>query len=170
MKTILDLLAEKHNDWVRIVKSFGCNKDTAEDLVQEMYIKMHILVNKGTNIMYNETEINHFYVFRTLRTMFIDLTRKQSRVKMFSIDDKEEFSEYISFLKNIEQQENSRTISNLYDEINKELEKLHWYDKKIYKYIEGGETIKSLSEKTKISYYSIYNTYRKVKKILLDKL
>jgi RNA polymerase sigma factor (sigma-70 family) len=170
MKTILDLLAEKHNDWIRIVKSFGCNKDTAEDIVQEMYIKMHILVNKGTNIMYNDTEINHFYVYRTLRTMFIDLTRKQSKIKMFSIDDQQEFSEYISLLKNIEQQESSRTISLLYDEINKELEKLHWYDKKIYKYIEGGETIKSLSEKTKISYYSIYNTYRKVKKILLEKL
>jgi RNA polymerase sigma factor (sigma-70 family) len=170
MKTILDLLAEKHNDWIRIVKSFGCNRDTAEDIVQEMYIKMHILVNKGTNIMYNDTEINHFYVYRTLRTMFIDLTRKQSKIKMFSIDNQEEFSEYISLLKNIEQQESSRTISLLYDEINKELEKLHWYDKKIYKYIEGGETIKSLSEKTKISYYSIYNTYRKVKKILLEKL
>ncbi len=128
------------------------------------------MISKGTNIMYNKTEINHFYVFRTLRTMFIDLTRKQSRVKMISIDNDEDYTEYITYLKNIEQQESSRNISILYEEINKELEKLHWYDKKIYKYIEGGETIKSLSEKTKISYYSIYNTYRKVKKILLGKL
>ncbi len=170
MKSILDLLAEKHDDWVRIVQSFGCNLDTAEDLVQEMYIKMHILTKKGTDIMYNETEINHFYVFRTLRTMFIDLTRKQSKVKLLSIDSEDELSEYINHIKNLEHQESSRKISLLYEEINEALEKLHWYDKKIYKYIEGGETIKSLSDKTSISYYSIYNTYKKVKQILLNKL
>ena len=64
MKSILDLLAEIHDDWINIVVSFGCNRDTAEDLTQEMYIKMHRLISKGTNIMYSDTEINYFYVFR----------------------------------------------------------------------------------------------------------
>ena len=33
---------------------------------------------------------------------------------------------------------------------------MHWYDRKIYNHIQSGESIKSLSDKTKISYYSIY--------------
>ncbi len=173
MKSVLNLLAEKHNDWIRIVKSFGCNENTAQDIVQEMYIKIHKLTQKGGNFMYNENEINHFYIFRTLRSMFIDLTRKQGRVKLISLDqdvfnDKEikkifkklkvnEYSEY----DNIEKY--SKTIK-------KQLDTLHWYDKKIYNHIQNGESIKSLSDKTTISYYSIYNTYTRVKKYLQRKI
>ncbi len=165
MKSILDLLAEKHEDWINIVVSFGCNRDTAEDLTQEMYIKMHKLISKGTNIMYSDTEINYFYVFRTLRTMFIDLTRKQGRVNLMSIDTEEFINHYKNNLaKNSQSYLSDETdINQLYKEVNKVLDDLHWYDKKIYQYIEGGESIKGLSDKTNISYYSIYNTYRKVK-------
>ena len=57
------------------MKSFGCNDAIAEDLVQEMYIKIIIKVKKGLDIRYNETEINYYYIFRTLNSLFIDLTR-----------------------------------------------------------------------------------------------
>ena len=43
---------------------------------------------------------------------------------------------------------------------------MHWYDKKIYLIIEGGESIAELSRKTHIKYYSLYNTYHKVKEKL----
>ena len=36
---VLNLLAEKHNDWINVVKSFGASKEVAEDVVQDMYIK-----------------------------------------------------------------------------------------------------------------------------------
>jgi len=173
-KSTLDLLAEKHKDWIRIVKSFGCNQDTAEDLVQEMYIKIHYLITKGGNIMYNESEINHFYIFRTLRTMFIDLTRKQSKVKLISIENTKDYSEedIVNLFKKLHINEYNE-LDNIYKyeiKINNELKKMHWYDRKIYNHIQSGESIKSLSDKTKISYYSIYNTYNKVKKYLSNKI
>lgn len=176
MRSVLDLLADKHKDWVGIVVSFGCNKDTAEDLVQEMYIKMHRLINTGTNIMYNDDEINYFYVFRTLRTMFIDLTRKQKKINIISIDT-EEFIEHYKTQLDIKTQvhlSDEEDLMFLYNEVNRVLDDLHWYDRKIYQYIEDGESVKSLSDKTKISYYSIYNTYRRVKtdlkKIITDSI
>ena len=49
-----------------------------------------------------------------------------------------------------------------------QIDTLHWYDKKIYNHIQNGETIKSLSDKTNISYTSIYNTYTRVKKYLQE--
>jgi RNA polymerase sigma factor (sigma-70 family) len=159
MKSTLEIVAEQHNDWIRIVKSFGCNSETAEDIVQEMYIKIHILVSKGTDVMYNETEINHYYIFRTLRSLFIDLTRKQSKIKIVGYDDlyetliSPEFNEIDD-------------VEKFYEMVNNALDTFHWYDEKIYRYIEGGESIKALSDKTKISYYSVYNTYNKVKKRL----
>lgn len=168
MKSVLEIVANKHEDWINIVVSFGCNRDTAEDIVQEMYIKLHRLIASGTDIMFNKTEVNYFYVFRTLRSMFIDLTRKQQKINLMSIDSEE----FIEMYKNKLDQKTkislyeNQDFKKLYEEVNKMLDDFHWYDKKIYQYIESGESIKSLSDKTSISYYSIYNTYRKVKKEL----
>lgn len=174
MKSTLNLLAQKHNDWIRVVKSFGCNSDTSEDIVQEMYIKIHKLLKKGGDIMYNEEEINHFYIFRTLRTMFIDLTRKQAKVKFVSIENTKDYSteDIINLFKKLHIKEFTEfdNIQKYQNQVENELDKLHWYDKKIYNHIQEGESIKSLSDKTKISYYSIYNTYNKVKKYLHKKI
>ena len=63
-----------------------------------MYIKLHRLIKNGTDIMFNETEVNYFYVFRTLRSMFIDLTRKQNKINLLSIDSEEFIETYKSKL------------------------------------------------------------------------
>ena len=65
------LIAKKHDTWVDIVCTFGCNRVTAEDIVQEMYIKVFLKLQKGLDIMY-EDEINYYYIFKTLKTLFID--------------------------------------------------------------------------------------------------
>tara|TARA_R100001460_G_scaffold97786_1_gene140439 strand:- start:632 stop:1132 length:501 start_codon:yes stop_codon:yes gene_type:complete len=166
LKTTLELIFEKHDDWVGIVCSFGCNRSTAEDIVQECYIKLDRLIKSGTDFMYNETEINHFYVFRTLRSMFIDLKRKEARHGWVDIEgiSNKIFDKYAMVL------DYEFDISEKYEEIQKELKSMHWYDQRVYSYIEGGESIASLSEKTDISYYSLYNTYKNVKKKLKKKL
>lgn len=114
--------------------------------------------------MYNETEINHYYVFRTLRSLFIDLKRKEARAGFVDIEgiSEKKISAMIY--------ENELDVVKKYEEIQKELKEMHWYDQRVYNYIEGGESVASLSEKTEISYYSLYNTYKNVKKKLKKKL
>ena len=77
--TTLEKIANKHDDWVRIVKSFGCKNEYCEDIVQTMYLKMHTLINKGIDISY-EDDINHFYIYRMLKWLFIDLCRKEAKI------------------------------------------------------------------------------------------
>ena len=85
----LNLIAEKNDTWIDIVKSFGCSKETAEDLVQEMYIKIYKYLEKGgSSIMYND-EINYYFIFKTLNSVFIDLKRKGKNIKMVEIDNLE---------------------------------------------------------------------------------
>ena len=61
--TTLEKLAAKHKDWLRTVKSFGCPQEIAEDVVQEMYIRINRLIKQeGLDINYNKTEINYFYI------------------------------------------------------------------------------------------------------------
>lgn len=156
---ILEKLFKKHKTWCKIVESFGCNSETAEDIVQEMYLKIAKIVEKGTDISFGD-DVNHFYIFRTLTSIFLDYKRKESKTGIIGLDELEmqfEDSEEVEYEKK-------------YQKVLEGLAELYWYDRKIYEIIEGGESISELSRKTNISYYSLYNTYRKVKKYLKDKL
>lgn len=157
--TINDIF-KKHNVWIDIVCSFGCNPQTAEDIVQEMYVKIHKKKQSGLNIDYGDNDFNYYYVFRTLKNLFYDLKRKQNKVK---IVDLEYCSNYIS-------EENFIDYQIVYDEIKKSLNKMYWYDKKVYELIESGQSVAQLSRKTGIPYYSLYNTYKKVVKLLKNKI
>ena len=146
------LLAKKHKIWIRIVKSFGCNHTIAEDIVQEMYIKIHHRLKDNLNIMYNENEVNYYYVYRTLQTLFYDLKRKEKNITLINIDDV-----------NIETAILDVDYIKQYDKIQAELSKMFWYDRKVFEVINEGESIAEFSRKSHIHYYSLYNTYNKVK-------
>ena len=77
VRRVLEIIYERHDEWVYLVQAFGCNKDTAEDITQEMYLRMHKVVSKGRDVMYNETEVNAYYVLKTLKSIFIDMKRKE---------------------------------------------------------------------------------------------
>lgn len=146
----MKLLFDKHQDWVNIVKSFGLEEDVCEDIVQEMYYKIQLKLEKGLDIMYNETEINYYYIFKTLRSLFLDLKRKSKNVQKVQLDKVKDLQSDIIF-------------DNTYEKLEKELNDLYWYDRKVFEIITSGESIASLSRKTTIQYYSLYNTFKKVK-------
>lgn len=148
------LLAAKHNDWIDIVKSFGLDRETAEDLVQEMYIKIQLSIeNKGLDISYGDHDINYYYIFKTLRSLFLDLKRKGKNVIRVPLE-------------NIKDMESDVDYTEKYNQIKVELNKMYWYDKKVFELVNNGLSIAELSRKTGIAYYSLYNTYKKVKEKL----
>lgn len=156
---ILELAFKRHKNWIEIVQSFGCNKDTAEDLVQEMYIKLDRIASSGTDLMYKD-DINYFYVFKMLSTMFLDLKRKEGRSIILNLDELPDGT--------IDQ--DMTNYEEKYDTIMTAMDELYWYDRKVYEIIDDGLSISELSRKTKISYYSLYNTFNKVKKFLKTKI
>ena len=162
MKHTLESIAEKHLIWIDIVKSFGVSKETAEDITQEMYIKIHKTVLKGVNvdIMYNGEEINYYYIFKTLNSVFIDLKRKNKNNIVISMDDVGK----LNFV-NTESDE-AVEFEKSYIKVQDELKKMYWYDRKVFEIINGGESIAELSRKSLIPYYSLYNTYHNVKRKL----
>ena len=156
---ILELAFKRHKNWIEIVESFGCNRDTAEDLVQEMYIKLDRIASSGTDLMYKD-DINYFYVFKMLSTMFLDLKRKEGRSIILNLDELPDGT--------IDQ--DMTNYEEKYDIIMTAMDELYWYDRKVYEIIDDGLSISELSRKTKISYYSLYNTFNKVKKFLKTKI
>ena len=59
--SILQEICKGHSKWVRMAQKF--DYDNAEDLVQEMYLKIHNL---------NPTRINEVYIYRTIKSIFVD--------------------------------------------------------------------------------------------------
>lgn len=161
--TTLQKIAEKHNDWLRIVKSFGCDGDKCEDIVQEMYLKANTLINSGTDISYGD-DINHFYIYRILRSMFIDLCRKEAKVTKVNIEHLERFVQE-------EETKQYKDIEGKMKQLDTLVDKLYWYDAKVWRLIaEEKMSIAQLSKESGISYYSLYNTYKNVKSLIKNNI
>lgn len=151
---MLELIFKDHLKWINTTKKMGCTQEEAEDIVGDMYINVAKLIEKGLIPMYGD-EVNYFYIYRALRNKFINFKNKQQRTNSVSLDFTQELeeAEFIDF-----------DAAN--DIIEKKLSTLHWYDQKVYNMIQDGYSIRELSNKTNITYHSIYNTYRKVKEEL----
>lgn len=146
---ILELLSKRHNEWLRMAMSFGADKDTAEDLVQDMYLRMYKYVDNPERIMYNEDEVNTYFVFVVLRNLYITSQKSMSFERLEELDGELQEANY--------QMEEAH--NNLLNELWEEVESWHWYDAKLFKlYHNTDMTIKKISEETKISERSIWNT------------
>lgn len=158
MVDVLSIIFKKHNDWIEMVQKFGCTREDAEDIVQEMYIKIKKRVDAGTDVMFDENEVNYYYVFTTVKNLYLDQKRKQKRFILTEIDENE-----------VKTEQNVQFLER-YQECNDVLSTFHWYDQQVFEIINSGTNIRQLSKKTTISYFSLYNTYNKVKKTIKQKL
>lgn len=153
---LLELLALKHKDWIRMVKSFGCPAHLSEDIVQEMYLRMYKYVGKPERIMFNETEVNTFFVYITLRNMYADYAKAKNKI---SYTDDLPASRY-----DTDPVEQEDALADLVGSIWAEVETWHWYDKKLFTvYINSGMSMRDLSSETTISLRSIFNTLKNAK-------
>jgi hypothetical protein len=159
LKTPVELAYDKHRQWVEIVQTFGgLNAEECEDLVQTMYILLIKNTQKGVDYMYKD-EINYYYVFKLLRGLYVDLIRKKSKVKLISLENIEPVTEI-----------DHNNYDEIYNKLQDILKDMYWYDRKVFEIVEDGTNISELSRKSKISYYSLYNTYKKVKQKLKENL
>lgn len=162
----MDILEEtfnKHKIWCEIVESFGCNSDTAQDIVSEMYYKIQVLVNKDIDIRYNDS-INYFYIFKTLKSLFLDLKRKESKIYLYSLDECQEIDSHSIV------ELDDKSFDKIYTDLMNALDEMYWYDRKVYELLDGEVSVSKLSRSTGISYYSLYNTFKKAKQYIKTKL
>lgn len=153
MVDTLQILALRHNEWLKMVRSFGADRDTAHDIVQDMYLKMHKYVPTPERIMFNETEVNTFFVFVVLRNLYASHVKSEAKeVSAYEYTDEVNMAEQEAF---------EDLVAAVWDEV----DSWHWYDNKLFRVYHGSEmTIKKISEETKISERSIWNTLDNGKK------
>lgn len=135
----------------------GCNPSVAEDIVQEMYIKVYKYVEEyEKNIMY-ENEINYFFIYVTLKNMYMDYHRQKSKVDTIPYYDLSIEDESSS--------EDEKSIDDIYD---KHLSIQEWYNDDLYLELLEKEEITE-AEYTKEELGKYYSR-RIFKEVFLDKM
>ena len=124
---MLELLAKEHTLWLKMVINMGCSKDVAEDIVQEMYLKLYRLIKEQNKIMYNDEEVNRFYVFVTLKNLYIDYRKAKNKYTFFEyIESDGEDEEEDVFLNEMTDLEKDEAFTNLMSSITDEINSWHY--------------------------------------------
>ena len=165
---MLELLAKKHNLWLNMVLGFGCDYDTAQDIVQSMYIRMHKYVKDEGRIMYNDDEVNRFFIYVTLKNMYRDYANAKNKWAFFEIREDDAVDEDLSVFYFDEAME--LAFERLIARINTEMNTWHRYDKILSeKYLKTDYSLRDIAKGSGISLTSIFNSMRQNKKILKNK-
>jgi DNA-directed RNA polymerase specialized sigma24 family protein len=132
---MLEDLAKKDSYWRSIALRICKDKYLADDLVNDMYLK---LAN-------SEKQINDFYVIIVLRNLFIDHTKQK---RLISIDE----------LYNLSQKENFEIDDNEKDLI----DSLEWWEKDLIE-LSYDNSLRELATKLNINYAFIYRVIKKAR-------
>lgn len=164
---MLELLGRKHNVWMNMVMSFGCDYQTAQDIVQSMYLRMHKYVKDQKRIMYNDEEVNRFFIYVTLKNMFVSYKNSQSKYKFFDIWEHEGAEDFKAEVFDVAM---DGAFERLLARISGEMSSWHKYDRILSeKYFKSDYSLRDIADGTGISLTSIFNTIKTNKKILKNK-
>ena len=176
-----DIVSKRHNEYLRIVRSFPENIDNKyiEDIVQDAYIELSELGSKkhkendkrvndkykdlpiSQRILNEDKEVNMIYMWITLKRVSMNHLKCRKR------------NEYIIKLgegfdvPDVSGSENEKAFKIIIDKIEAETNRWHWYDRMLFDtYICNQKSMRKLSEETKISLTSVFNTLKNCKKRL----
>ena len=164
---MLDKLAENHTLWIKMVVNMGCDRHTAEDIVQSMYLRIHRLVTDEKKIMYNDDEVNRFFVYVTLKNMFIDYVKVRNKYKFFEyLDTDDSMNDSVEDIEFDEQE----AFHNLIDAMSTEIMSWERYDIILSQlYFKTKLSLRDIANGSGISLMSIYNSIKNYKNILNNK-
>lgn len=151
----------KHNTWLlQVAYNFTSDKDKAEELVQNLYLKM-LEMDDITKIMFKD-DINLFYLYKILRSIHLNGLK---RIKpSLPLDDD---------LLEIPADSYSYEADNAFEQTlaltNEALEGHYWFDRELFKtYINEEHSIQSLHNVTGISNSTIWTSMNKTKKYIKE--
>jgi len=154
---LLSILSKRHDDWLRMATKLG--SESPEDIVQDMYLRLHKYVKNPERILYEHNEVNTFYVYCTIKNLVINEAREKTKgPELVGSEDIRRASDEAWH-----QEDYDYDTDEVLDIIESEIDGWYWYDKtlfNIYFFKEPEKSIRKLSEATTISTSSIFNTIK----------
>jgi len=137
--------------------SFGCDQDQANELVQEMYLRLYKYVDNPEKITYKQDEVNTFYVYVTLRNLYLSKKHlyTQPNHREYNKTDAPVVDPYYNPL------DHEFAFKSLIERITAIVDGWYWYDKKLWNIHFFQElSMRAISRETTISLSSIFNTLK----------
>ena len=158
---LVDHSYRKHNTWLlQVAYNLTKSKDNAQELVQELYLKM-MEIKDVNKIMYNN-DVNLFYLYKMLRSIYLNGIKKQTN--HLPIDDDllnkpADSYDYVA----------DNDFERALELTNEALDGMYWFDSKLLRvYLEENHSIQSLHDATGISNSTIWTSMKKTKQYVRD--
>ncbi len=171
---MLEILSRNHNTWIAMGLSIGIPKEIVEDFVHETYLRLNKYIDNPEKIMYNENEVNKFYVYVTIKNLWTDYCKEKTKYVVYKIDNSDfdykfDTSDWAVYEEVDYEREEAE--ENILTSINSEVDSWdHWYDKKLFKlYYKTDMSMRKLAKDTGISVTSIFNSCKNYKEIIRSK-
>ena len=165
---MLEKLAENHKIWVRMVRGFGADRDLAQDIVQSMYLRLYKYIEDKERIMYNDDEVNRFFVYVTLKNMYLTYMSSQNRYQWYEIREDDVIDEDLNEF--VFDEVMDTAFDRLIRKISDEMNTWHKYDRILSeKYLKSDYSLRDIATGSGISLTSIFNSMRENKRILKEK-
>ena len=161
---MLEKLAQHHLLWIKMLVNLGCKLEDAQDIVQDMYLRLHRLVKDPNKMMYGD-DVNRYYVWTTLRNMYFSKLKKDRASIFYELrdSDESEANDYDTL--------EDEAFSKITDRIDTITSNWSIYDKKLFElYFIKGLSLRAISKGSKIGLTSIHTSILKYKKILRESL
>lgn len=156
---LLHIVSKEHSEWLSTALALSTSmveRDHAEDVVQEMYLKIDKYAKADK--VFPDGELNKGYIFFVLRSILNTSRLNKKGIKKIPIDECYECQE---------QTENTETNEDLLpvlQQVDDAIKDLHWYDQRIFRlYFEDGKSIRTIAKETGISHGSIQRTISSTK-------
>lgn len=171
-------LGRKHELWVAMALNMGVPPSLAEDLIQEMYLRLNKYVKDESKIYYKDTgAINRFYIWTTIRNMWVSAIAYKSKNSTIYLEDLSDYSSD-SIQVNSQVTYDAKEIEaieahdRLFDKVMECVDNWdYWYDQKLFGlYYMSDMSMRDIANKTNISLTSIFNSCKNYKIKINNKL
>ncbi len=163
---MLELISKYHKDYVRMAYKLGAGHE-AEDVVQEMYIRLHKYI-KNPDTIISDGKPNMLFMWVTLRNIVRSSKGSAKVIKTVPLDDFPEWAvvDFESF-----DRDEAESFEYMVDLVYETSSEMHWYYDKMFKlYYQSDLSMRDISKGSKISLKNIFDTIKKTRNYVKEKL
>ena len=161
---MLEKVAEKHKEWVRMAISLGCPLSTSEDVVQECYLRLHKYRETAeSKVISPEGEVNSWYMFGVVRNTLRTYMKTESFYIPFEDFYYEKAQEDVS-------EDYERKYQELMDNIRLEVDSWGAYNSKLFNlYFKTDLSMRKISDGTDIGLTHIFSSLTRFREKIQQK-
>jgi DNA-directed RNA polymerase specialized sigma24 family protein len=163
----MEKVGAHHEEWLRYIHKMGATTH-AEDLVQEMYLRLD-RYNCGDIVILENGKVHKSYIWTVLSNIFKTYKTSSNKFQFINID--ECIGLEVEQLEDGREDAYERIMQKMFKEIDQLDKDGYPYNKELFNlYVESAMSMRCISSVTNISLTSIFNTLKQCKEQLSDEL